>query len=138
MCSDTPTWKQLITHTLATHERISLITTIFSDHTQTEMVRHLRGNDAQAFVDSIDRVRSCTISDSKCHRAIFRRLFYTRFSLSFVALCQMLSLFSKAIPLLSTFSTCYRFKTLTTSRQYPFIVIFILTFIHSLSYETKI
>ena len=29
-----------------------------------------------------------------CHRAIFHRLFYTRFSLSFFALCQLLSLFS--------------------------------------------
>jgi len=58
----------------------------------------------------------------------FSPLFYTRFSLSFLALCQLLSLFS----LLSMFPHCYRFMTLTTSCQYPFIVIFILFFIHSL------
>ena len=65
MCSGIPTWKQLITHTLATHERISLIITIFSDHIQTKMVNRLDGDDAQAFIDAIDEVRSCTISNSK-------------------------------------------------------------------------
>ena len=67
-----------------------------------------------------------------CHRAIFLRLFYTRFSLSFFLLCQLLSLFSPLVSLLSMFPHCYRLMTLTTSQQYPFIVTFILFFIHSL------
>ena len=65
MCSDIPIWKRLITHTLTTDERIFLITTIFSDHAQTEMVRRLDGDDVQAFIDAIDGVRSCTILNSK-------------------------------------------------------------------------
>jgi len=55
--SEEPAWKQLISHTLAIHERISLITTIFSDDNQVEMVRQLSGNDAQTFIDRIDEVR---------------------------------------------------------------------------------
>jgi len=45
----------------------------------------------------------------------FSPLFYTRFSLFLFALCQLLSLVFDAISLLSTFSTYYRFMTLTTS-----------------------
>ena len=58
VCSDPPDWKRLISDTLDTRERVSLITTIFSEQNGLEMVRHLRGEDAQAFVDAIDKVRS--------------------------------------------------------------------------------
>jgi len=37
-------------------ERISLITDIFSDRDETEVVRHLCGDDAQTFVNIIDEV----------------------------------------------------------------------------------
>lgn len=50
---DVPAWKQLITQTLPADKRISLITTIFSDHDQIKMVRDLSGDDAQTFVDKI-------------------------------------------------------------------------------------
>ena len=62
---DPPAWKRLISHTLAKDERLSLITTTFSDHNQIEMVRHLSGDDAQAFVDMIDEVSLCVLSSSK-------------------------------------------------------------------------
>ena len=58
VCSESPTWKRLNSHTLATHERISLIKTIFLDHSQASIVRHLSGGDAQAFIDMIDEVSS--------------------------------------------------------------------------------
>ena len=38
------------------HERISLISTVFSDHDEGEMVRNLSGDDAQNFVNMIDEV----------------------------------------------------------------------------------
>ena len=56
MSSEDPPWKRLIGRTLATEERISLITTIFLDNDQVEMVEHLTGNDAQAFIDVVDGV----------------------------------------------------------------------------------
>ena len=37
-------------------ERVSLIATIFADKNETEMVRNLSGDDAQAFIDVIDEV----------------------------------------------------------------------------------
>ena len=51
-----PAWKQLISHPLAISERVSLITTIFSDRDGVHEVNHLCGNDAQSFVDVIDEV----------------------------------------------------------------------------------
>ena len=57
-----PAWKRLISHTITADERISLIMTIFSDYNQVEKASHLSGNDAQAFVDTIDEVRLCIIS----------------------------------------------------------------------------
>lgn len=51
--------------TLATDERISLITTIFADHVQVEMVGNLSGDDGQAFIDMIDEVSSHKISYPK-------------------------------------------------------------------------
>jgi len=55
--SSSPTWKQLISRTLATDERIPLITKIFSHRDQAGMVGHLYGDDAQAFIDIVDEVR---------------------------------------------------------------------------------
>ena len=65
MYSEHPPWKQLITRTFATHERISLITTIFSDNDQVEMVKQLSGDDVQTFIDVLDEASPCTISYSK-------------------------------------------------------------------------
>ena len=65
MCSEHPSWKRLINHTLTMDERISLITEIFTDSNQTQMVANLSGDDAQAFVDVIDEVGPYTISYSE-------------------------------------------------------------------------
>jgi hypothetical protein len=51
-------WKRLITRPLTTHERVSLISAIFSDRNETEVVKRLSGEDAQNIVDAIDQV--CT------------------------------------------------------------------------------
>ena len=61
VCSEDPIWKQLISDPLSAHERIPLITTIFSDKNQVEMVGNLSGNDAQVFIDLIDEVSACTL-----------------------------------------------------------------------------
>ena len=58
--SDPPTWKCLISDTLLAHERISLITMIFSDKNQVKMVSNLSGDDAQIFVDKINEASSRT------------------------------------------------------------------------------
>jgi len=39
------------------YESTSLITTIFLDRNQVEMVEHLSGDDAQTFIDTVDKVR---------------------------------------------------------------------------------
>ena len=65
MCSEVPTWKLLISHTLTMNERISLITTIVLDHNQVEMVRNLSGDDAQTFVDMLDEASFCTFLPPK-------------------------------------------------------------------------
>jgi hypothetical protein len=52
----------LISHTLATHERISLITTIFSDIIRSRWSKISIGDDAQNFIDVIDEVSTCTLS----------------------------------------------------------------------------
>jgi hypothetical protein len=65
MRSDRPTWKSLISDTLPTHERISLVTMIFSVSSQVKMVQNLSGEDAQAFVDKIAEASSHTISRSR-------------------------------------------------------------------------
>ena len=56
MCSGIPAWKRLVNRPLTKDERISLITDIFSDPEETEVVKRLRGDDAQSFVDVIDEV----------------------------------------------------------------------------------
>ena len=55
---DHPGWERLIRTPLATNERISLITTIFSNRDEIEMARHLNSGDAQTFIDVIHGVRS--------------------------------------------------------------------------------
>jgi len=54
--SNCPAWKWLASDTLASYERISLITMIFSDRDQIKTVRNLSGDDAQTFIDKIDEV----------------------------------------------------------------------------------
>ena len=51
-----PVWKRLIDHPLTSDERVSLIAEIFSNRDETEIVKNLRGEDAQFFVDVIDQV----------------------------------------------------------------------------------
>ena len=54
MSSGTPTWKRLISDSLSTEERVSLITSLFSDHDEAKAVEYLSGDDAQTFIDVID------------------------------------------------------------------------------------
>jgi len=65
MYSENPAWKWLISPTLATHECIPLITTIFLDNDQVKVVMQLSGDDAQTFINMIDEVSPDTISHSK-------------------------------------------------------------------------
>lgn len=65
MGRDRPTWKSLINNDFPAHERISLITMIFSSSNQVRMVRSLSGNDAQAFVDEIDNVGSWRLASGE-------------------------------------------------------------------------
>ena len=51
-----PAWKRLVTGPLTAHERTSLITTIFSDRDEIEVVSQLCGDDARSFIDVIDEV----------------------------------------------------------------------------------
>ena len=51
-----PAWKRLTDRPLDVNERIPLIADIFSDRSEIEAVRRLRGNDAQSFVDVVDEV----------------------------------------------------------------------------------
>ena len=48
----------MISHTLTMDERIPLITAIFTDHIQVQMVANLSGDDAQSFINVIDEVSS--------------------------------------------------------------------------------
>lgn len=56
-CSKPPTWKRLVNHTLTIDERVSIITSIFSDRNEVEMDEHPSGDDAQTFVDNVYEVR---------------------------------------------------------------------------------
>ena len=51
-----PAWKRLINLPPSTEECISLITTIFSDGHETEVVKNLDGDDAQSVVDAVYQV----------------------------------------------------------------------------------
>ena len=57
MYSEHIAWERLIRHPLAMYEHTSLITTIFLDRNQVEMVEYLSGDDAQTFIDTVDKVR---------------------------------------------------------------------------------
>ena len=54
--SGVPAWKRMIELPPASDEQVSLITDIFSDRDETEVVKSLHGDDAQSFVDVIDKV----------------------------------------------------------------------------------
>jgi len=64
-CSNEPVWKRSLNSTLSTQERITLITTVFSDHDKIEEAGRLSGADAQTFVDMIDGVSPHTTSHSE-------------------------------------------------------------------------
>ena len=57
-CSDFPAWKRSISDHLSVDERTSLITSVFLDPDQIEVVASLPKNDAQALADVIDKVTS--------------------------------------------------------------------------------
>ena len=56
MRSEIPAWKRLIGHPLPFDEQISLITDIFSNRDEIEVVERLHGDNAQLFVDVVDKV----------------------------------------------------------------------------------
>ena len=64
LCSDSSPWQSLISNTLPIHERISLVTMIFSNPNQVNEVRNLSRKDAQDFIDKVDEVSSHVISFS--------------------------------------------------------------------------
>jgi len=55
--SDPPDWKQLLSNSLDTRERTSLIAAIFSSPDEVKIIRHLCRGEAQALVDAIHEVR---------------------------------------------------------------------------------
>ena len=55
-CSDIPAWRRFISHPRATDRHISLVTEIFSDSNEIRVVKCLREDDAQFFIDVIDEV----------------------------------------------------------------------------------
>ena len=55
-CSGVPAWKRVVDLPLASDEQISLIADIFTDRDETEVVKCLYGDDAQSFVDVLDKV----------------------------------------------------------------------------------
>ena len=56
LASRYPLWGRLISCTADGPEFISLITAIFSDKKEIETVQNLNGNDAQDFIDRLDKV----------------------------------------------------------------------------------
>ena len=56
--SDGPTCKRLISRTFLPHERISLIEAIFTSQDEVNAINYLRGDDLQAFIDAIHKVRT--------------------------------------------------------------------------------
>jgi len=53
-----PAWKRLISRTLSSHEVIPLIEATLTSEDAPTVIRDLRGDDAQNFVDAIQEVRS--------------------------------------------------------------------------------
>jgi len=72
---------RLINRSLAAHERIRLITTIFSDNDQVKAARHVSCNDTQALINVIDEVCSCAIHPQCTRRCtlIQTPLFFIRY-----------------------------------------------------------
>ncbi|KAF9645728.1 kinase-like protein [Thelephora ganbajun] len=72
--ADPQAWKRLISHTLSTSERISLITSIFSDRDEVEVLRNLSGNDAQALINVMDEVLDSLPQQihGRCLRYLYR------------------------------------------------------------------
>ena len=62
-----PAWKRLVDCPLASDECMSLIEAIFSNHYETEVVKRLRGKDAQTFVDRMGEVTTVTPSILEGH-----------------------------------------------------------------------
>ena len=60
-------WKRLIDCPPVASEQIPLITAIFSDDDEIEVVRGLCKDDAQAFIDIVDEVRTFFLSDPPTH-----------------------------------------------------------------------
>ena len=56
MYSDPPAWQRLISYTRPTPERTDLISSIFSDRDEIDVVKHLSGDDAQTFIDAVNEV----------------------------------------------------------------------------------
>jgi len=55
---DAPAWRRLIDHAFSPHELIPLVETMFTSRDEVWMIRDLRGDDAQAFADVMQEVRS--------------------------------------------------------------------------------
>ena len=55
---DAPAWKRLINRTFSSHEFISLIEAMSTSEDELKIIRDLHGDDAQAFVDAVQEVRS--------------------------------------------------------------------------------
>lgn len=68
-----PAWKRLIDLPPSTEERTSLITTIFSSSHETEVVKGLRGDEAQSVVDVVDEVLAHIYLRSRPGELIFPR-----------------------------------------------------------------
>jgi hypothetical protein len=54
---EAPACKRLISHAFSPHEVISLVEAVFANKDEVKMVRELRGDDAQTFVDVVHGVR---------------------------------------------------------------------------------
>lgn len=63
--SDLPAWRSLVDPTLAIHERVSAIETIFSEPDEIQVVENLSGEDAKVFIDVIDEVSTHSFLFSK-------------------------------------------------------------------------
>ena len=58
LCLGEPACKRLISGSLSQEQAVSLIKAIFTSKDEIAMIRDLRGDDAQAFVDVVNEVRS--------------------------------------------------------------------------------
>ena len=55
---DTPAFQRLMSHAFKPHELAFLIEAVFWSEDQTDVIRSLRGANAQTFIDVTDEVRS--------------------------------------------------------------------------------